>query len=357
MRNFRQVAYQGGLYEAQDVLAETNDVDLIGLEPDRGFAFKERWQRQLIWRDWTKKLATLNPGIRPVKLTRQYDLFIAVCQSYWDLLCLNAVKGWKDNCRISVCWMDELWAAWVPRFKNWLHLLNRFDHIFLNLKGSVRPVEEALGRKCHWLPTGVDAIRFSPRPHLPARVIDVYSLGRKWEGIHRSLLDLVEKRGLFYIYDTLNVNDTVLPDHKQHRTLIANLAKRSRFFMVAPAKMNDPQDSGGQSEVGSRYFEGAAAGAVLIGKAPESESFGQLFGWEDSVIDLRIDGSDIVDRLDRLTRIPEKFDEISRRNARESLLRHDWLYRWKDILRISGIEASPGMKKREDRLHQLAAQD
>lgn len=354
LRNFRKVAYQGCLYEAQDVLSDICDVDLICLEPDKGFAFKEKWQRRLIWRDTTKKLATLNPGLKPVKLTRQYDLFIAVCQSYWDLLCMNAVKGWKENCRASVCWMDELWAAWVPDFKNWLHLLNRFDHVFLNLKGSVRAVEEALGRECHWLPTGVDAIRFSPCPRPPARVIDVYSLGRKWEGVHRSLLDLVASQGLFYIYDTVNVNDTVLPDHRQHRDLIANLAKRSRFFLVAPAKMNDPSDSGGQREVGSRYFEGAASGAVLIGKSPGSESFDRLFGWKDAVIDIEIDGSDLAPTLEGLMRSPDRLSEISRRNSKESLLRHDWLYRWKEILEIAGVKPGQGMATREERLRQLA---
>jgi hypothetical protein len=354
MRNFRKVAYQGCLYEAQDVLAEICDADMICLEPGKGFSFKENWQRRLIWRDRTKKVATLNPGLKPVRLTRTYDLFVAVCQSYWDLLSLNAIKNWKENSRLSVCWMDELWAEWVPKFKNWLHLLNRFDHVFLNLRGTVRPVEEALRRKCHWLPTGVDTIRFSPYPHPPARVIDVYSLGRKWEGVHQSLLKRTAGNRIFYIYDTLNVNDTTLPDHRQHRDLIGNLAKRSRFFTVAPAKMNAPTDRGGQSEVGSRYFEGAAAGAVLIGSAPASESFEMLFGWEDSLFEINTDGSDILETLDNLIKSPERMAESGRRNAVESLLRHDWVYRWEAVFKTAGMNISPGMERRKENLRRLA---
>lgn len=354
MRNFRKVAYQGSLYEAQDVLAETCDVDMICLEPGRGFFIKEKWQRRMIWRDRTRKVAGLNPGLKPVHLDRRYDLFIAVCQSYWDLLSLNAIKGWKEKCQTSICWMDELWAASVPEFKNWLHLLNQFDHVFLNLNGSVKAVEDALGRSCRWLPIGVDAIRFTPYPRPPARVIDVYSLGRKWPDVHRKLLDLTETKGLFYIYDTVNVNETVLPDHRQHRALIANLAKRSRFFLVAPAKMDDPLDSGGQSEVGSRYFEGAAAGAVLIGKAPASNSFSQLFGWPDAVIDIEIDGSNLEATLSGLANSPERSSEIGRRNARESLLRHDWGYRWQELLQAAGVGPTPGLTKRTARLRKLA---
>jgi hypothetical protein len=323
-RNFRKVAYQGNLYEAQDVLASSADVDLLCPDPSRHYGFREGWQRRLLWRDSTKMLSYLNPGLRTVRLDRDYDLFLAVCQNWWDLLSLNAIKGWRERCRTSVCWMDEMWAAWVPRYKNWLHLMDRFDHIVLNLRDTVPAVERALRRPCHWVSHGTDTLRFGPYPHPPGRVIDVYSIGRRWEGVHEALLRRTKDSGLFYVYDTVNVNDTVLPDHRAHRDLIASLAKRSRYFMVAPAKMDDPTGIGGQSEVGSRYFEGSAAGAVLIGRKPEGEAFRRLFDWDGAVLEIKTDGSDVVDVLSELDREPGRIERIGRRNAIESLLRHDW---------------------------------
>jgi hypothetical protein len=353
-RNFRRVAYQGGLYEAQDVLVETDDVDLLCPDPGKGFRLREHWQKRLMWKDVTKKLAFVNPGLHTIRLRRDYELFVAVCQNWTDLIYLNAIKGWRERCRTSVCWMDELWAAYVPREKNWLHLLNRFDHVVLNLSGSVKAVEDTLGRPCHWVPYGIDAIRFSPYPRPPARVLDVYSIGRRWEGVHRALLDLVAKKGISYIYDTINVNDAYLPDYRQHRDLISNIAKRSRFFLVAPAKMDSPVDTEGQVEVGSRYFEGAAAGAVLIGKKFDGDSYHKLFGWQDAVIEIKSDGSDVADVLSDLSGHPERLREISRRNCTEALLRHDWAYRWKEILNIAGLKPRPAMEVRERRLNQTA---
>lgn len=354
-RNFRKVAYQGSLYEAQDVLADSGEVDLLCLDPGPHYRFREGWQRRILWHDFTKRLSYINPGLRPVRLDRDYDVFIATCQSWWDLLSLNAVKGWKERCRTSVCWMDEMWAAWVPRYKNWLHLMDQFDHIVLNLRGSVEAVEQALGRPCHWVPHGADALRFSPYPRPPERVIDVYSIGRRWVGVHQALLRRAEAGGFFYVYDTVNVNDTILPDHRVHRDFIASMAKRSRCFMVAPAKMDDPTGIGGQSEVGSRYFEGSASGAVLIGEKPEGPSFRELFDWEDSVIEIKTDGSDVIDVLSDLARHPERAERISRRNAAAALLRHDWAYRWKDILRVAGLAPGPALAGREARLRELAA--
>jgi hypothetical protein len=93
---------------------------------------------------------------------------------------------------------------------------------------------------------------------------------------------------------------------------------------------------------------------VLIGHAPECEAFRELFPWQDAVISLKADGSDVIKVLSSLEAEPERISVISRRNAAESLLRHDWVYRWKEILRVAGIEPSPRMESREQRLRDLA---
>lgn len=353
-KNFKKATYVGGLYEAQDVLVETDDVDLIDLNPADGFRLREKWQRRLLWRDKTKMLALMNPGLHSVQLGREYELFVAVCQNWWDLLYLNAIKGWEKLCKTSVCWIDEIWAAWVPRYRNWLHILNRFDHVVLNLQGSVEAVEKALQRRCHWVPYGIDAVRFSPYPNPPKRVIDIYSIGRRWDGVHRALLKKATGNRLFYIYDTVNVSDADLYDPWQHRELYSSIAKRSKFFLVAPAKMDFTLDTSGQNEVGTRYFEGAAAGAVLLGEKANCDSFSRLFDWPDSVIEIKRDGSDINEVLSSLLNQPERLRNIGERNCIESLLRHDWAYRWEAILSIAGLTPKPAMAAREKYLVRLA---
>jgi spore maturation protein CgeB len=353
-RKFKKYAFQGALYEAQDVLLEVDDVDLICPEPGWGYGFLEGWQKRLVWKDVTKRLVYLNPGLRPIHLKRDYDLFVTVCQSWWDILYLNAIKGVKDHCKTSICWFDELWAKWIPDYGFWLHALNQFDYVVVALEGSVNALEKALGRSCHWMPGAVDAVRFSPYPNPPPRVIDVYSIGRRREELHHSLLKMAEEGEIFYIYDTFPASMAHPPDHRQHRDLLANISKRSRFFVVGPAKIGCPDDARGQIEIGSRYFEGAASGAVMIGEAALCESFNQLFGWENSVIEIKADGSDVGDILRALSAQPAQLREMGQRNAREVLLRHDWVYRWKQILAIAGVNPSPAMERRENQLRKLA---
>lgn len=348
--------YRSGLYEAQDVLLGCDDVGVIHLESSNGFAFSEKWLRRLVSHDVSRKLVFLNPGVRPVRLTKDYELFMLVCPFLRDVWYANAIRGWRDHCRTSVCWIDELWSNNVPQLQYWLPILRRFDHVIVGIGGSGQALGDAIGRPCHEIQGGVDTIRFSPYPNPPARVIDVYSIGRRWEGIHRHLLESAAKK-LFYIHDTLdNAADSETRDYAQHRDLYANIAKRSRFFMVAPAKakMNSPLETQGQVALPYRYFEGSAAGAVLVGQAPDCEAFRRHFDWPQAVIEIQPDGSDAVEVISRVSAEPERLREISCRNAEEALRRHDWVYRWKEILGIAGLKPTPAMKAREKRLGELA---
>jgi hypothetical protein len=184
------------------------------------------------------------------------------------------------------------------------------------------------------------------------------------------------KRGeLFYVHDThVNLGYAEVYDHRQHRDLFANMAKRSRYFMVGAAKMDALDERRGQVEVAYRYYEGAAAGTVMIGEAPDCEAYRELFGWPEAVIQAQPDGSDIMAVLssppgfgrptghetfatllprrrhqrsvmpwcDRLGSDPERTAAIGRRNAKEALLQHDWVYRWNEMFRVAGIKPSPG---------------
>ena len=352
-RRFAQEAYHCGWYEAENTISNSDDVDLIDVEPGEWFHFTWAWHRRLLWRDVSRRLAYVNPGLRTIRLTKEYDLLFVHCQIWWELFYLNAIDRWKDHCKTSVCWIDEMYASDVPGHKYWIESLARFDHVILGMAGTVKAVSEAIGRQCHYVPPAVDALRFTPYPRPPVRVIDAYSIGRRQDQIHRSLLKLAEKNGIFYLYDTIQSGESIAPDFRQHRDLVANLAKRSRYFLVAPGKINSPETKG-QIEIGLRYFEGSAAGAVLLGQAPDCEPFRRLFGWPDSVIEIKPDGSDVRDVLESLAEQPERLSEISRRNAAEALLRHDWGYRWSEVLEIAGLTPTPALEARKRCLGELA---
>jgi len=138
--------------------------------------------------------------------------------------------------------------------------------------------------------------------------------------------------------------------------MLANMVKSSRYFIVAPTRRPLPGATGDQIEVGLRYFEGSAAGTAMIGQNPCSEAFNTLVNWQDAVVEVEADGSNVADVITGLEAQPGRLSEISRRNAMAALLQHDWAYRWKRILEIAGLEPAPQLEMRQDRLKQLAEQ-
>lgn len=353
LRGLTKRAYRCGIFESEDVLSGVATVDFLEIERRWGDWVKDLFVRKLLWHDISKKLIFVNPGLRKTTIKKEYDMFVCIFQNFSDFPYLNAITGWRERCRTSICWIDEIYAASISGLENWLDILNQFDHVFIGSKGSISEMSRAIGKNCRWLPGGVDALRFSPFPHLPARVIDVYSIGRREPRIHSRLLDSALRGEVFYVYDTLNGSDTEVYDHRQHRDMFSNLAKRSRCFMVAPARADDALTRG-QVEVGYRFYEGTAAGALLVGQEPNCDAFSTLFPWPQAVIPARQDGSDIVDILADIAANPERASVLSRRNAAEALLRFDWVYRWKEVFTASGFDPSPAMAAREHRLKQLA---
>jgi Glycosyl transferases group 1 len=232
--------------------------------------------------------------------------------------------------------------------------LKQFDHVIVGLEGSVGIVGELIGRACHFMPAAVDALRFSPYPSPPPRVIDLYSFGRRRESIHHELLSHAAGHGLFYLYETLEGGGNIVSDYRQHREQIAAIAKRSQCIMVAPAKFDRPEERGTQNELANRYYEASAAGAVMIGEAPDCESFRRLFDWPQAVVEMKSDGSDVVEVMTRCREQPGLLRTLGCRNAEQALRRHDWVYRWREVFRIAGLAPTSRMNERIQRLNSLA---
>lgn len=340
-------------YEFEDVIRGVDDVDLLELEPGAAFEGRQRIARQLAWHHWHPAVMRLNPGLRSVEVSRDYDLFVFVCMNVWDLLYLNAIRGWRERCRVKVCFMVEFYSGLAGEYDHLLRLLTAFDHVAQSFSGSVAAVERGTGRACHHVALAADTARFTPYPDPPARVIDVTSMGRRSEPVHQALLGLAATRGLFYLHDTIP-GPLVRPSNAaQHRDMLANTAKRSRFFVTYPAKFGDAENRG-QSEVGARYFEGLAAGAVLLGQAPSAPAFRGDFPWPDAVIEARPDGSDIAKLWSDLEERPEEMRQLGVRNAVHALRHHDWAHRWQSILRIAGVAPRPALEERLRTLDALA---
>ena len=354
VRGFRFQAANCCIYELEDLLTNLESAQLHAPIPDRGFDIARKIYRGAKYISGSDNLAlNVAPFPQELVLEHEYDLLFAVLDNPWQFHLLESIKGWRDKCRHTACFITEMWQPDLKSTRLFKEPWSSFDHIFLGVTECVAGLNELIKPPVTYVPPAVDTLRFSPYPNPPQRLIDVSCVGRRPTGIHDALVKRAEQDNFFYYHDTLR-GKLEIGNPREHRILLANLFQRSRYNITNYAKFNSTEETGGTQEIGYRFFEGAAAGTVMLGLPPAGDAFPRYFDWEDPIIEVDLSGTDVVDAIAELDTQPERLEQISRRNVANCLLKHDWSYRWRDMLATFDLKPSPEMIKREQYLHELA---
>ncbi|MDJ0865725.1 MAG: glycosyltransferase [Myxococcota bacterium] len=335
-----------GTVEFEDVVSRLDGVDLID-----GRATP--WPRQLAKAETVLPRAFRRwPAAGPTP--GGYELFFVSVHSTRELCRFQPLSRFLDAARQSACSVDEVWAHGLADRTGEIAMLRRFDHLFTSCRGAVEALAELTGRPCHYLPPSLDTERFCPFDRNLERVIDVYFMGRHREALHDALRKVTADSGRFYLFDTSI--PTAVFDAVEHRQRLAEFVGRSRYFVVDIAKADLAEHTGVQEEIGPRYFEAAAGGAIMIGVVPRNAEFEELFGWPESVVAIDDDPARIRALLEELDSSPERVEGMRRRNVAESMRRHDVAYRWRAILEALGMSPTPALAERVERLQLRAGE-
>lgn len=343
---YEPTAWRGPCRELEAVITEVDAVDVI--VPRKGQWYRQRNLNAQRIGKYTP--IRLNPGVQTVRLKKDYDLFFTVCEKTSELQNVKAIKGWRERSRIAICWMTEFYEHEIHEYKSILRTLSDFDFILFTFS-SINAFKSLFGQRVAFLPYGVDAIKFCPYHQRPPRFIDVLSIGSRAHTTHQALLRMAKDDGILYIYDTFK--DLTVYDVDEHRLQLSNLAKRSRYFIVNPGSIDEPEKIGGQLEIGPRYFEALASGSILLGDQPRSNEFNGIFNWPDAVIHVPYGSENIREVIHALDKDVIRQVRISNQNIVEALSKHDWAHRWESVLKLAGLQPLSKVLERKQRLADL----
>jgi Glycosyl transferases group 1 len=350
-------------YEFEDICAAATDARRIDATDLPGIEFSRRAYKLARIASGSPRLARrLAPYPRSkVVLERDFELFFPVFSHAYELYSLATIPNWRQRCRKAACFITEVGSDLLPEYL--LELLSAFDHIFLGFRNNVQDVARITGRPCTYLPFAADVLRFAPASLDQPRPINVCNIGRRSPVTHQALLWEAERQQCFYYYDTVAASGEDLKGRTfrvdsphEHRRMLATLLKRSCYFITNRSYINRPELTAGGDEISARFYEGAAAGTIMIGEAPRTEEFERQFNWPDAVIHMPFDSPDVGRVLVNLNRDPERLRAIRRNNVREAALRHDWLHRMLVVFDALGLAATEAMRVRTRRLDQIASQ-
>ena len=355
------VAYCLG-YEFEDTVAAVTDAERIDTTDLPAVEFSRRAYKLARMASGSHRLARrLAPYPRnKVVLEREFELFFPVFSHTYELYSLATIPNWRERSRKAACFITEVWSDMLPEYL--LELLTGFDHIFVGCSHSVKEVARITGRPCSYLPIAVDVPRFAPASLDQPRPIEVSYIGRRSQVTHQALLEDAELRQLFYYYDTVAASGVDLKNRTfrvdnpiEHRRLLSTLLKHSRYFIANRSFVNRAEFTAGRDEISPRFYEGAAAGTVMLGEAPRTDEFKRQFDWPDAVIHLPFDSPDIGRILADLNADTERLLTARRNNAREAALRHDWLHRIQVVFDTLGLPHTEKMQARAELLDHIAA--
>ncbi len=282
-----------------------------------------------------------------VEQVDEHEVLLAVMGQIRDLALLGAMKDWRRKSRYAICWLHELWVEEIPRLRGMLRVLEQFDLVICSLYHTAEKLREELkSPDVMYLPPGVDTLGFAPVMEPSLRPIDITNLGAIADPTHQSLLEYVKRIDGFYFFDT-EKGHREARSPSEHRFRYSNILKRSKYFLCHFAKIKH-QGPGGQLEFGLRYFEGLAAGCVVLGSRKSGPDFDTFLGWEDSVIEMPFECANASEILRSLDRQADRLREISARNVRRSLEGNDHAHRWRTIVDRLGLSEDYHMSRRQE---------
>lgn len=340
-------------FEFEDTIARLDDADIVApASVIRHQTVTRRLSNK--WRDLTQP-ATVLPGQSPLSTTgRMYEMLFLPLGDLNELLLFDDLRPLLSCARVRVAWVAELWAKNIQNHPRALRLLKQFDVVAVAWENSVEPLQRAIGVPCVHLPAAVDVLTSMPADLNSPRPIDIYQMGRRAEATHQAFLNLARERNWFYLYDTSWGKE--MNHAAEHRSLTAETIKRTQFFVTNRAKVDVPDQTGGQHEVSFRTYEGSAAGTIMIGDIPQTPAYKELFGWDDAIIPMPFGTMEVAELLDSLLAQPARMRAIRAKNVRQALLQHDWVYRWNRLLACAGLTPRPAAVAREAQLRGLADQ-
>ncbi len=210
--------------------------------------------------------------------------------------------------------------------------LPKLDHLFVITPSLAKEVEQFHSINASFLPLATNT--FPLNGYQPQRSIDVLSYGRTNEQVHAQLQQFNEPESRrLYIHSTFS--GTEVHNVREHLALLNRLLLRSKISLCFEGSQLHRFQ--GRSTLLYRWFEGWAAGCVIVGKKPLGRGIPKLMDWQDSTLDVPDDLDQVLPFFEALLQDEPRLQEISRRNYVECRLRHDWRYRFRDLFKVLNL--------------------
>jgi len=349
----RQVAY-GTWSEAEDVLIEASDIDLVRLSmPIEHPRIRMRRSLGRRWRHIRGPSGRLPGLIGPNDPSRvlsgRYDVAIFLAFATWDLQLLERLQALRRHADRVVVWFFETWPSSYADGRVAYEPFSSVDEVFVALEGAVEPLAETIKRDVTYLPMATDTLRFSPERPETERPVDLIGIGRRRGEQHDAMLRWAAERDRFYLYDTTTIDRP--RDYRRHRDTIGHWYANSKLAVCNYGKSDQRELIGDLRIMPGRLWESLASGAGMVGLPPD-EAMQRLVLGRTVVEPMPESAEDLPIFLEEM--VARHGPREAAANIRLALNAHDWAHRWTNLFEHLDLPAPDGLQSRISELHRRA---
>jgi hypothetical protein len=180
-----------------------------------------------------------------------------------------------------------------------------WDVCITSFSDAIPSLEKETGRAWRHVDQAVTQSYFKPVCQ-PQRVIHFSAYGRRHARVHEAVLQFCRANDLYYDFTTHGRGQPTAGPLQLYDQFAWHMS-HSLFTFCWPVETTSPIRAGELSPITCRWFEAAAAGAVILGQPPRNPRFRQIFG--DSAVtqvNPETDSEQMIRQLDQIWRRREE---------------------------------------------------
>jgi len=248
---------------------------------------------------------------------------LLICPSPTDLNSVLLIESLRKDYGRVVAWVfDSFWTSNIP---TWMRVSRIFDHVFVTEREDIETWRRKVRAPVDWLPWGSDVLNLGSRSS--TRRFDLLRFGRQpaeWDDDVQSAR-CSQSRGM-----TFHGRPPSFSDASDNERALMRLLGETKFTVAFSNRVSRSiQTHPGREYITGRWTDALAAGAIVAGIPPHSESVQSLL-WPEALLDLgtvnQVEGLEILGlAISRWTPARAHF------NYAKSLELLDWRWRFKTV--------------------------
>ena len=343
---FEGSAY-GFIYELEDLIAKLCGSQILVPKANDLTQWAHKQPKQVSTLAKRAIARTLGPyqKISPehVSANSPRTLFM-ICLNAAGLNMLSSIPNWRKQFDVVAAYVVDAWLfnAYPPE-------TYQLDHLFVPVLEAIEGLEQKFKIPVSLLPFGANVLLHGSGQR--DRPVDVMSFGRTPVEFHQALSQGLNRPGsgrVYYRHPAVDRHWYPQNDcyegrvDQEYRLLFHQMMRRSKVVLAFDPlyntdqlyesyKVNSRPWKFKHSVLSLRWIEGCAAGCAILGKRPKTVLADQILNWEDVTIELPENPDEWFRFTEKLLEDTSRLQAIHQRNYIESLARHDWRYRIRDV--------------------------